>query len=142
MVEVTLKMSTDQAAALSRMLDLATRIHLCQFDEIEYLARMGEIKHRLGHKLAPDDWEHVEIYARKMKEVFGFQSNASFGVGSPHVSKDAHRGYEVKKVLDKALAEHRDPDPKGFKGVDYDGLTCRYTDDPVPVATVEHHTAV
>lgn len=134
--KVTLEMTVEQAAAIAHMLDLATRIHLCQFSEIEWLSRLGYIKHRLGHNLNQDDWGHIEVYADHMKSVFGFPSNASFGIGSPHVSKDAHRGYEVKKVLEKALAEHRDPNPKGLRGVNYDGLVVRYTDDPVPVAAV------
>jgi hypothetical protein len=136
MIELTLKITTDQAVAISRMLDLATRIHLCQFCEIEYLARTGEIKHVSGRKLKSDEWDQVQDAGLRMKQVFGFGFGASFGVGSPHVSDDAHRGYEVKKVLDKALAEFHEPNPKGMRGVNYDGLIVRYTDDPAPVATV------
>lgn len=137
MATVTIECTADQAAALARMLDLATRIHLCQFGEIEYLARTGEIKHRSGRKLSSDETGELSHLLELVSSQFGFPSNANFGVGSPHVSKDSHRGYEVKKVLQKALAEHLDPNPKGLRGVDYDGLTVRYTDDPAPVAAVK-----
>jgi hypothetical protein len=136
MTTITLTMTTEQAYALTRMLDLATRIHLCQFGEIEHMARMGEIKHRDGRSLSQLELDGIEIEIKELKEEFGFPANASFGIGSPHVSKDAHRGYEVKKVVEKALAEYREPNPKGIRGVNYDGLICRYTDDPAPVACV------
>ena len=137
MTNVTLTMTADQAAAVSRMLNLATRIHLCQFCEIEHMARMGEIKHVSGRKLKSDEWDQVQDAGLRMTQVFGFGFGASFSIGSPHVSKDAHRGYEVKKVIEKALAEWHEPNPQGIRGVNYDGLICRYTDDPAPVAKVE-----
>lgn len=136
MSTVTLTMTTDQAYALTRMLDLAARIHMCQFGEIEYLARFGGIKHRDGRELTRLEQEGLETDIRELSSTFGFTPNASFGIGSPHVSKDAHRGYEVKKVLEKALAEWREPNPKGLRGVNYDGLIVRYTTDPAPVAEV------
>jgi hypothetical protein len=41
------------------------------------------------------------------------------------------RAYEVSRVLDKVLAEYREPNPS-FRGVDYDGLRMRYTQDAMP----------
>lgn len=137
MTNVTIAMTTDQAAAVSRMLDLATRMHLCQFREIQHLARMGELMHRDGRRLTSEECCQLDYALASVCAVFGFQTNASFGIGSPHVSKDAHRGYEVKKVIEKALAEWHEPNPKGIRGVNYDGLIVRYTDDPAPVAKVE-----
>lgn len=52
-----------------------------------------------------------------------------------HATKNANRCYEIMKVVQKAVAEDRNPNPS-FKGVDYDGLTVRYTDDPVPEAAI------
>lgn len=139
MSELTLTMTLDQAYAIVRMLDLATRIHLCQFDEITFLARIGELKHASGLCLDYDECHAIESEIDKLTRFFGFAKNASFGIGSANVSKDAHRGYEVKKVLEKTLAEHKDPNPKGFRGVNYDGLVVRYTNDPAPVAQVQVH---
>lgn len=133
---VTLKMTVDQAAAVTRMLDLATRIHLRQFRQIEFMARMWELRHRDGRELNQDEVERLDELMVAASGVFGFTPNASFGIGSPYVSKDAHRGWEIKKVIDKALAEHRDPNPTGIRGVNYDGLAFRVTDDPAPVATI------
>ena len=136
MSEVTLKMNVEQAHAIVSLLDLAVRINMCQFGEFEQWARMGIIKHRDGRELNYDELETLEGTLRYVASIFGFPSNANFGIGSPHVGKDAHRGYEVKKVLDKALAVHRDPNPKGLRGVNYDGLIVRYTNDPAPTATI------
>ena len=132
MTTVIIAMTPGQAQALTSLLDLAVRIHLCQFGEIEWMARMGILKHQTGRNLKSDEWDTAKYLADRMKNVFGFSPSASFGIGSPHVHIDAHRGYEVKKVLDKALAEWREPNPQGFRGVNYDGLTARYTDDPAP----------
>jgi|GEM_PF-1979872 len=136
MSEVTLKMNVEQAHAIVSLLDLAVRINMCQFGEFEQWARMGIIKHRDGRELNYDELETLEGTLRYVSSIFGFPSNANFGIGSPHVSKDAHRGYEIKKVLDKALAVHRDPNPTGLRGVNYDGLIVRYTTEPAPTATI------
>lgn len=137
MTNLTLTITTDQAAAMSRQLDLAMRIHLLQFREIEHMARMGELKHQTGRRLTMDECKQLDFWLALVSGIFGFESNASFGIGSSHVSTDAHRGYEIKKVVDKALAEWREPNPQGMRGVDRDGLICRYTNDPAPVAKVD-----
>jgi hypothetical protein len=137
MSELTLRLTTDQAAAMVRLLDLATRVHLCQFREIEYLVRMGELTHQSGRKLTSGECADLDDALARVSAIFGFPANANFGIGSQHVSQDAHRGYEIKKVVEKALAEWRDPNPIGIRGVDRDGLIVRYTNDPAPVAVVE-----
>jgi hypothetical protein len=133
---LALTLTIDQAAALSRQLDLAMRIHLIQFRELEHIARMGELKHRSGRALTMDECSQLDVWLKLASGIFGFESNSSFGIGSPHVSDDAHRGYEIMKVVQKALATHRDPNPTGIRGVNYDGLCVRYTKDPAPVAAI------
>jgi len=137
MSTVTMTLTPDQARAIAGMLEVAVRVHLCQFGEIEWMARMGILKHQTGRSLASDEWDMIKYLSGRMSGVFGFSPNASFGIGSPQVYIDAQRGYEVKKVLDKALAEWREPNPKGIRGVDYDGLIVRYTPDPVPAVEVK-----
>jgi hypothetical protein len=136
MEKVTLEMTVDQTHALTRMLDLATRIHMCQFGEISYHARTGEIKKRGGELLTDEETGVLEYLCARLSNIFGFEPNSSHGIGAAHVSKDAKRGWETKKVIEKALAMHKDPNPVGIRGVNYDGLSVRYTQDPAPVATV------
>jgi len=126
---LSLTLTIEQAAALSRQQDLAARISMCQFGEIEQLARTGEMKHRSGRAINEDECVSLNVWLRMVAGIFGFAPNASFSIGSPHVSEDAHRGWEIRKVIDKALAVHR--------GVmDIGGLGVRYTTDPVPVAAI------
>ncbi len=135
MKKMTLTVTPDQVAAIARMLDLSMRMHLCQFGEIEMLTRMGTIKHATGRDLTMDECAQAEIWIGMLKKVFGFASGASFGIGSPHISMDARRGYEAMKVIQKALAMHNDPNPI-MRSVNYDGLTVRYTSDAAPVAVI------
>jgi hypothetical protein len=72
---------------------------------------------------------------KEVKALMGYPSNAHHGLGHRHNPLDGTRAYEVKKVLDKALADHRDPNPP-FSGVQHDGLVLRYTQDPAPEASV------
>lgn len=137
---LSLTLTIEQAAAMSRQLDLANRIHLCQFREIEMIARMGGLKHHTGRPLTMDECDDLDDLLPKICNIFGFASNASFGIGSHHVSGDAHRGYEIKKVVDRVLAMHREPNPTGFRGVNYDGLIVRYTKDPAPVAVISEQS--
>ena len=141
MTNMTLTVTTEQAEAISRMLDLAMRIHLCQSGEIEMLARMETLKHATGRPLTLDERLKVDRRLEDVKRVFGFPGGASFGIGSPHISEDARRGYETMKVIQRALAMHRDPNPTGWRGVNYDGLTARYTADPAPVAVIVANNA-
>lgn len=137
MTTLQITLTPDQAAAMTRMLDLAIRIHLCQFGEIEYMARTGELKMRGGAKMGDDQWDEVAHSLKLLAMQFGFLPGASHGIGSMHVSIDAHRAYELKKVVEKTLAEWRNPIPEGMRGVNYDGLGPRYTNDPAPVAKIE-----
>lgn len=122
---------------MTRMLDLAVRLHLCQFREIEYMARTDELRHQTGRRLTPEECNQLTFHTSAISAVFGFTMNASHGIGSRHINKDALRGWEIYKVICKALAEHRYPHPLGMVGMDYDGLVCRYTDDPEPVVVVK-----
>lgn len=137
MTNLTITITTEQASSMIRLLDLATRIHMCQFENIEYLARTGAIKGKDGEKLCMENCDIIRRKIDEIKNLFGFSTGASFGIASPHVDKDAQRGYEIKKVIEKALAEHSDPNPS-FRGVNYDGLMNRITTDPAPVAIISH----
>lgn len=78
----------------------------------------------------------IKVLLDSVKVLLGYTVNGSNGIGNPHVHISAHRAYEVKKVIAKAIAEDRDPNPT-LRGVDYDGLLVRYTTDPAPVAVIE-----
>ena len=136
MKKLTLELTLEQAEALTRMLDLAMRMHLCQFAEIEMLARMHVIRNRDGEIPSRDDLDALKAYFDGAARVLGFSAGASHGIGSKNVHDEAKRGYEIMKVVQKVLAYERNHNPS-FKGVHYDGLIVRYTNEPAPVATLE-----
>lgn len=140
MKKVILTLTPEQAVAVRDALDLYSRICIGQIEEIGQLVRFGTIPMRnpadMPREMADADrCDEIVRLLNDAKAILGYPISGSNGIGHPHVDASGHRAYEVKKVLAKALAEHRDPAPQ-FRGVDYDGLTVRYTQDPAPVAEV------
>lgn len=138
---VSLTCTPAQADAIVEALDLYARLAIGQFEGVAYMVGKGEIplyaKVNDPRQVADIDTCHiVSGLAMQMKAQLGYPHNTSHGIGHPHTSKTAHRAWEIKKILSKALAEHRNPNPE-FRGVDLDGLVIRYTTDPAPVATIE-----
>jgi predicted urease superfamily metal-dependent hydrolase len=141
MSRVTLDLTTEQAQAVDAALDLYTRICLGQIDEIADLIRMGVIpaytrRDESRQCVSNETTQTIETTLKVVKTLLGHPANGSFGIGSPHVAMSGRRTYEIHKVLAQALAVARDPSP-GLRGVDYDGLGPRYTDDPAPIAKVD-----
>ncbi len=125
----------EQARAVSSALDLYFRLAIGQIEEITELVRIGTIPvgGKQGERVLAslEQIEQVEALANEIKAVLGYSRGGSNGIGNRHIDPSAHRAYEVMKVLDKAIAIQQDPTPK-FRGVNYDGLTVRYTKDPAP----------
>jgi len=140
---VTLSMTVDQAAAVKAALDLFVRLGIGQLEEVADLVRGGFIPManvyglhngvRDTASVAVCDAVHEQML--RVKDLLGYQRNGSHGVGHPANHICAMRAYEVEKVLSKAIADHRAPNPP-FRGVDHDGLRVRYTSDPAPEASV------
>lgn len=140
MKKVILTLTPEQAVAVRDALDLYSRICIGQIEEIGQLVRFGTVPMRnpadMPREMADADrCDEIVRLLNDAKAILGYPISGSNGIGHPHVDASGHRAYEIKKVLAKALAEHRDPAPQ-FRGVDYDGLTVRYTQDPAPVAEV------
>lgn len=138
---VHMMLTLDQAHAVCAALDLYTRIGIGQWEELAHLVRLGEIpvsRPAAEPRAAPDPviCDRVAALVGAIKQELGYPWNGSNGIGHPHVTPSAHRCFEIQKVLAQALAVHRNPHP-AFRGVDYDGLSVRYTQDPAPVARVE-----
>jgi hypothetical protein len=138
---VHLQMTPDQANAVSKALDVYTRIGIGQLDIIAELVRMGVIPVQADsaeprQAASFDQGDHFTNLIDAAKGVLGYPRNGSNGIGHKHVAIEVHRGYEVKKVIDAAVANFRNPTPT-FPTVNYDGLLVRYTTDPAPKAFVQ-----
>lgn len=131
----------EQARAVRDALELYMRLTIGQVEVITDMVRDGTIP--LGGRMGRgervladlDKIERIEALAKQIKDELEYPRGGSNGVGNPHVHPSGHRAYESMKALAKAVAVEVNPNPQ-FRGVDYDGLTVRYTQDPAPTATV------
>lgn len=145
---ITLTLTPEQARAVCEALDTYTRLAIGQIDVVAGLVRFGVIPqgqagahgHGRGHEgdntreLADaQTCDQVEELLNSVKTTLGYSRNGSNGIGHPHVHISGLRAYEAFKVLSRAVAMQQDPEPK-FRGVNYDGLLVRYTQDPAPTA--------
>jgi len=129
-----------QAEAIRDALDLYSRLAMGQFSELAAMISSGAIRVRDdrvpdGHRVA--DAQEVDEIASKLREItilLGHRRGSSFGIGSPALNDAARSAYEVQKVIDKAIADERNP---GAKTVRHDGLLVRYTGHPAPTATLD-----
>lgn len=135
MTTVTMTMNEQQARCVVDALDLYSRIGLGQYEELEMMLRLGRIKPT--HDVAPMDISDDFLAALcAAKAIIGHKPGASFGIGHQRLHEDFKRAFEIKKQIQKPMAEHRDPNPS-FRGVNYDGRICAYTSDPNITVTVE-----
>lgn len=140
MKQVQLTLTLEQAQAVAKGLDLYTRLCCGQLNQVAEMVSTGEIPLLTtgGEARRSADLDSCDQFGALMdaaKNVIGYPRNGSMGIGHPHVALPARRSWEVLKVLQQALAIDRDPEPH-FRGVQYDGLSVRYTKDPVPVVNV------
>lgn len=139
MIQATL--TTDQADAVCDSLDAYSRLCIGQLEEVAELVRHGVIPmarmNSEGERVmaSVEVCNQIEDLMKQVKQLLGYPSNGSHGIGHRHNHLSGLRAYEVKKALSKVVAEQRDPIPK-FRGVNYDGLGPRYTTDPAPVVAV------
>lgn len=137
---VQLILTVDQAAAISEACEVLARLGIGQIEYVAEMVRFGVIRpHTVSAepdtKFNADRSEAVADLCDAIKRELRMPVNGSRGIGHPHNPMQVRRAYEVKKVIDKALAEHREPNPS-FRNVNYDGLGPRYTSDPAPQAVV------
>lgn len=135
MTTVTMTMTAQQARCVIDALDLYCRIGLGQIEELEMLARSGFIRPTAGTDPA-DVRDELAALCSSIKRMLGHHPGGSFGIGHDLVHEYANRAFEIKKQIEKPLAEHRNTNPK-LRTVDYDGRIVAYTSDPNITVTVE-----
>lgn len=138
---VQLTLTIDQAAAISEACEVLTRLGIGQIEYVAEMVRFDALRPYTTAKEPdrgwsdPDRCERIDALCYAIKRELRMPVNGSRGIGHPHNPMQVRRAYEMKKVIDKVLAEHRDPNPS-FRNVNYDGLGPRYTSDPAPQAVV------
>lgn len=118
-------------------LDIYMRLGLGQVNMVAEMVADGSIPIKAGSLQIPemDVIHNVTALCNEIRRELGFSAGESYGVGNRAVSDKAHRTYEIEKVVKKALALHNNPS-QTFRGVDYDGLSIRYTNDPAPECAI------
>jgi len=141
MNKIQLAVTSEQAQVIASALDLYSRLSMGQVCVFAEMISMEEIPVYSSHS-APSkriSADQCDLVREKIKEVSGILGYSGFGhslgVGNKNVPIAGHRAYEISKVLEKVLAEQRDPNPRS-RGVNYDGLRIRYTQDPAPECAV------
>lgn len=135
---VRLDLSLEHAQAVGTLLDFATRIHMGQVSEILALVQEGTIPMRDdavdGSKrpAAQDERNRIEDVLIDLRRAMGHASGSHFGIGN--VSDEAKLGYEAMKALKQAIHQHLRPEVEHV--VDADGVTVRYSKNPIPEAKV------
>ena len=137
---VRLDLTLAQAAAMSLALECYARLGIGQFEEIANLVSMGTVPcftKAAGPRQSAslEQAERIGSLAGAIKHELGYPPNGSHGIGHANNHITVKRAWEIRKVVDKVLAEHRDPNPE-FRGVNYDGLVVRYTEDSAPLAAI------
>lgn len=138
----SLVLTEAHAQATSEALDLYARIGMGQFqvlaEQISFgVVPVGGVSQSKERMLAsPAQCDKARELCDELKAVMGYSRGGSNGVGHRHNTSAVHAAWEVKKVLDQAIAVTRNPNPD-FRGVSYDGLVCRYTTYPAPVVSYQ-----
>ena len=141
MTTVTIQATLEQAHTIKFALDTYARLCIGQLEEVACLVSDGTIPVGGLDSGSPrrtagrEEVDLIDAKMRECKQVLGYSSNGSNGIGNRHVHESGHRAWEVKKTLERALSMHRDPNP-AFPTVDYDGRVVRYTSDPDAVVDV------
>jgi hypothetical protein len=137
MTEKTLRLTLTlhQAQAVVEACDLYARLCIGQVEEIHYLVKCGIIKTADGANASQQAIRMVEDGILSVQRSLGYERGANMGIHNPAVCIGGKRAWEIKKVAEKALAEHGSLNPS-FSGVNYDGLISRVTDDTAPQAVI------
>lgn len=132
--------SLDEAQAAAEALDAFTRLGIGQIMIVEEMLRFGVVQvedHTDNRGAAQTKTvDRCKGLFERLRGTLNFAAGQSLGVGNQSVKIEAHRAWEMCKVVRQALVIHREPNP-AFRGVHYDGLDLlRYTSDPRPAACV------
>lgn len=142
---IKLSMSIDQAASMREALSLYARVCIGQIEDIGelardgYLVRAGEYpdEERSFRHRDHDFIKEFEDICYSIKYFLGHPKNGSHGIHNEKVHDSPKRAWEIRKVMDQAVARSVNPNPPlSERTVDYDGLRFRDFNDSPPSAKV------
>jgi len=98
-----------QVQTLANALDFYSRIGACQFDQIEWMARLGQLVKLDGKR---GDFDEVGRLCHRLKACFGLPPNASFGIYQRNLDEIFKSSYDIYKIIMYRLTKKRDPEGK------------------------------
>ena len=131
---VTLVLTAEQAYTLMEALEFFSRIHMGQFDTLEYNLQMDVYDKSL--KRPKYDREDARMYLQKAKEViFGLDHPGAY-IGISHTSKRSREAWDIYQQLRHVITLYRQPDePLENRGNAYDKVYS-LSDEPLPKVTI------
>ena len=100
-MKYNLKISERQAKTLIKALDLYSRIHALQIEEIAVLLRWNLSNHDTsGNEIPFENIHELEDRIRALKtELLNTPGSAHHGIRSPKISDDARTAYDIQQVI-------------------------------------------
>lgn len=102
-----IELSDKQADVLIAALDLYSRIHLGQFEEVANVARMYDVSRLNGDYEAHNEFDDA---IREAKTILGFCRNGSYGIFNERVNDVARVAWDMQQVIRHYLAWKRNPE--------------------------------
>ena len=130
-MKITIVLSERQAAILVAALDLYSRVHIGQLEEVQNVLREAYWTEAGGEKL--DHLAHLLEAAKSV--LWGFSRGGSFGIHHPKVPDRARQAFDIKQALRNTIA--RAKNPAGGIGVSYDPPHATSLEEPMPAVVVE-----
>lgn len=127
-LNVTIKVTEEQAEIISRALEVYMRLGLGQVEEVNNLIAVGYIP---SVDKKDTCYETIGLSITEIKKELGLSRFGSYSILWEGLSKSPKISYEIYKTIDKTLAVGRNPNPT-FYTPDYDGVKERLTDLPLP----------
>ncbi len=117
--QVRVVMSALTAGSVQEALETFSRLGIGQFHEIASRARFGETRHADGTPFSYDELDELDQLANTLKfHLLGLETNASYGIYSPHVHVSVKQAWALQRALRHRMAWDRQP--KGGMGVAHD----------------------
>lgn len=137
--KITITMNVDQAYVLMGAMEFYARIHIGQFDHLEWTF----INHDLRRDFIWRDQDNRDELRKHLNaardiifpELSKLGRGASHGIHSTEIVEGAHDAWDIYQSVRRALAIHRNPNPKGIDrwSVSYDKPYGISKKNPLPV---------
>ena len=116
-----------QLRVIEQALNLVTRLGLGQIDCVGEFLDYHNCDKKKDPKF-PSYWDLRNKYFDPMKkDLFGFESGASYGVGNKEVHDDSHIAYDMQKAIQKVIAIEENHDSSS---VWHNGDILHYGSEP------------